>query len=437
MSGILEKVIKYGTVPILTKEGISKTFDIIFSYFIGDGKVSDVSRNLTLSDYKDHENSDNDPNEYLQSRKNVLWQVVVALKEDLIKMEGSNYEEKLYNLYNYADCKSKAISIDDLRKILKLENAESTWRFFSINKFSDKKHFYNPIEDLTNFEMEHIGVSNDLFFGVNKHEADYDYRIYLNLPSGVLGVKFLEIYATKCIQRRIPYNMKGLYDGAESLDRTILYCHKENLEQVIEILEEIKTEFPSLADSFGSPITTATNYSYYAICHRGGQYIHKFGSRGVPLETYNGFTNKIICLAGASIFAEMIKSTPIIWEVLDVEEKQKIEQLLSFDFKFENLKEKEAFVSNAYKNTKFIKEIVSNNQDVFRNPAIMGRMKNMFLEKFKLWASYLNFGDLDHTECSPSFSKEFYDYFHIEPEITKENAKPGKEVENEEGLQLK
>ena len=90
MSDIINKMVSEGTVPILTEEGISKAFKHIFKYLTGDLRHHSISRNLILDRHKERIDSSISQKDYLQARKNILWKVVLTLKEDFEKMEGKH-----------------------------------------------------------------------------------------------------------------------------------------------------------------------------------------------------------------------------------------------------------------------------------------------------------------------------------------------------------
>lgn len=217
--------------------------------------------------------------------------------------------------------------------------------------------------------------------------------------------------------------MKGIYEtGTETKDRTVLYCYKEHLSESIEILEEIKTENPELIDSFGSPITSALNYSYYGISHRGSQSFSIFGK---PMFTYNDFVNRVIKLSAISTYAEMIKANKDIYDTLSETDKAELEKYITLDLGFANASELESFIKPINKNVEFIRNIIQSNSAYFKSCATPAEIQTKFKDKIGLWASLLNFGDLEHKDEQIAFNKEFYEYFGIEASksIKKEETK--------------
>lgn len=161
-------------------------------------------------------------------------------------------------------------------------------------------------------------ICDDFPFGRFKNGnsgAEYDTRIYINAPFGKVRYDFVLLYAKKCKEKSIPCGAKFFEKDStnSSIDNMVLYSSHENLKTNLEILEEISQELPEFAECCGSPVTSALNYSYYAIAHYGD-----------TASTYNGWFNNLSSRAFCITLSKLIKENSVFYSSLTDNEKRVI-----------------------------------------------------------------------------------------------------------------
>lgn len=208
MSDIVEKVLSEGSTPIMSEEGIYKTFRFYYErcakhlpLFYGKDFRGGPSRRIRLATSR--------------HRFDDLHYDKIALEAEL--------NDKLKALYGSA-------------------YSGSVYDDFPFGRFKN-----------------------------GKSGAEYDMRIYINAPYGKSRYDFMFLYASKCKARGIPCGAKFIEKDKEStaVDNMVIYSSHENIVANLEILEEIQKELQDFVMYCGSPIASGLNYIYYALCHCG------------------------------------------------------------------------------------------------------------------------------------------------------------------------
>ncbi len=157
------------------------------------------------------------------------------------------------------------------------------------------------IEHAFNNPLYEFDIASETDVGLNPNAMskalNYSKRFYFNMSKDINGLKFVAALFKKCIDKRIPCDIKPFFSDGDDLDGTIVYAHNGNFDKMIDAVEEVIAEHPDLLVSLGSPILTAASVRskdgnvYYSICHGGGnKESFKHGIGG----TYNTIANKII-----------------------------------------------------------------------------------------------------------------------------------------------
>ena len=188
-------------------------------------------------------------------------------------------------------------------------------------------------------------------------------------------------------------------------DRTVLYVFEEYLEDSLKILEEIAEENTELVQSFGSPITTGYQYSFFSLC-----------SRGKRTATYNMFFDRLSENAFSFTIAQLIIKDSLFMSKLNNQQKEIITML-------SNIKSYEAYLSkpgsiNAIKvlTNDIIKDYIKSKdtKELINNQTI-----HIFQTSLLSMASYTNFGDYKHTNYPICFNHELFDSLNHSKEMEK------------------
>lgn len=379
-----------GYFPIETKEGSDKCYGFLLEQVLNNSFNShkeSVSRQLKLDGHKNPDWSEPDSTKTIQDASaDVALHVLTTIREiykthgvevvqaqfPKIKTSGTDWTQILTishdSLLNYLDDQNNSNITPSLKTILR---------------------YCNLIE-------EHAGTITECPYKASTKTAeetpenhaqftDGRYRIYFNSPSGKARADFLTSYAKKCIDQRIPFDMKGMErpnKGSDSIpsysDGTVFYVSPENLEKSIKILETIKQESPSLIAKFGSPIATADIIDYYSIAQSRKQ------------ATWNNLFDRVSKWA----FYKTIAS------------QMSLEGLANDDKNVAYLHDDASLKLST--TTPQLSEAMQNYIYAKRSALNLGSLKSMFFVNLKQLFSLANFGDTKHTEYPFCFSKTFY-----------------------------
>lgn len=416
MSEIAKKILEEGIIPIMSDEGMWKALQMIQTNL---GRKTDISRELVLSDSKPAQLTSSSSDAMLIAKKNISNKIVEAIRKKIMEMEGStiyvksqNYFELLKSKINTKDNPNLQlgttanITFEQFMEIVNSSNSEES--YVNISKYGLASYYLD-------FEQEHTGKYDTSLYNLGKRVGPkYDYRIYLNSPDGDARIKFLELYAVKCIERGLPYDMKGIYNTSSTssteLDKTVLYCDDKNLEDIISILEEIKVEQPELIALFGSPITSAINYSYYGICSRGTQTTNDYDN---PWLTYNDAVNRVFQMSYYNLLAKRVKEIGLD-RFLTEEEQKKLNNLINLDYDCSQQEFESQILKNLKTDNKYLIELVKKHPEQFDLLSNKEDIISKFRDNIKVVGSMLNFGDKEHTDMPLALLEEFYIDFGVE-----------------------
>jgi len=416
---IIERMLDEGIVPIMSEEGINSLFNYILEcYKNGDTfrVATSPSREIKLSNYKkpndDIESYDSD----VSCMSNICQYLLQSIEKDYLRNGFEFVKNELVNLR--LDLSEKDLQTPFNYSYDEIENAIREGNIETLPPLIQKMYSASMV-----FGDKVCGSYDNVPYRC-EHESSYseDYRIYINSCSGVKRNEFLEIYAKKCIDKKIPFEMKGRNKtdvDNKAQDRTVLYIHEEYLDSTLKILEEIKKENPELIDNFGSPITTGCNYSYYAV-----------SSRGKRSATYNMFFDRLSQNAFNCTISNLIIKDTRFFESLSKQQKEDIKRTADIKNYEESLNKPGSLgIMRALPISDVVASYLKNaNAEELITSENMSRFK----DTFKKMSSYTNFGDYEHTKYPVCFNNELYE--KIEKSKSKENVSEVKSNTNVDDL---
>ena len=389
---LLDKII----LPIETSDGINKCYDFLLDTVIREeinhitAMKNSVSRVLRLDGYKSPDWNEKDTLELSNAIK-------LDISNHILKSIRATYQEG---------------GIDAVKQDFPMVKTSGTeWtQILTISKPTLEAYINNPeipigdslkaIIECSNATSEHCGEEYNCPYAVRHmngktsyqgKRTDGRYRFYLNCPSGNLRRDFLVTYAKKCIDRRIPFDMKGaeiINDGRspepKRADGVIMYIQSDHLEDALEIMQEIDEEKPELTEKFGTPPITTGQMSFFGIAQsrREATWNYLFDR----VSRWALFKTTLEAMLSSSKFAE--------------KEKAQIEELLN------NLRDndgEELSKTNPNWSPEMI-DYIKNNIKTFDG----GSMRTRFNMNLKTLFSKANFGDKKHTNYPFCFSDAFY-----------------------------
>ncbi len=112
------------------------------------------------------------------------------------------------------------------------------------------QQLYNSTEFYKAFDPK--GTSRDFLYEITDKNR---YRVYINTASNSDQTDtFLTDYMKMCINKKIPFNMKGSQDiGEDRNDNTVLYLDETHLLEYLQILDTLGTLHPDIVSNFGTP----------------------------------------------------------------------------------------------------------------------------------------------------------------------------------------
>lgn len=429
------------SMPILTPDGISTMVD---SCLKKDGKNIRHSRSIVMDDYKsptdDYESVSEVEVEKIKfgiirhMAQSLLRDCDAGDQSKTISQFISGWKEKNSGLdVTIGELQEIAtMSDEDIKKSITEKSGDNIGGF--INKvyitscnLGEEHNGANPV-----YPFEKIlPTEKNTIWGYNK-------RLYLN-PSlnNISTYKFLAEYIKKCIDRRIPFDMKGfgsVEHSAEELDGMILYSNNEHFDDHLECLEEVIKENPEIMSTFGSPIYTGARAK-----DENGEVYYTVGA-GFPCtyrtRTYNDYIDSAINMTYLTSSARLIKQyLPLIsteYRGLDEETRNLINKLNSLEqCSAEELQRIDSSLK-AQKETirglahKIITHKTEKGTEQEKEE-VMGRLKVTFSNNFKVICSALKFNDKEHINTPIYADGSFLD---LEQQITsKDIAQADKDAE--------
>lgn len=395
--------------PLLTSDGIN---EILKSCFKKNGQNTRHSRSIKIGEYREpaEANLTEDDIKELDCRCDIVRYMAESLlkeyNEDATVNDRMNKKRILWN----------TDKIDNIKYVLKQTANMSNEQ---IKKIANSeihcfiKYVYDNCADLGS---EHNGDEPPYQVKVPTKEKGtfngYNKRIYLNTKQNMYTVDFLVKYIKKCIDRRIPFDMKGFGSFGHSiseLDGTILYSNNEYFNEHIDVIEEIIRENPELMKKMGTPIYTGAmikNFDgncYYTITS-GMPYYHG----NTPMGTYNDYIDSAInntyLIACGRVIKYYLESVIEDFRKLDAKTKKLVKDA---SYYYECDAEKIKFLSIIGKDQiqemrDFAYKIIESKRKTGteeEKEQVMKILKNTFSYEFKTICSYLKFDDKEHIDC--------------------------------------
>lgn len=395
MNTIRESIINNGTVPIISLEGSKCLIDEYISSVI-EGR-SYNTRKIELSSYK----KPNDSSVSITEEESVeyTFRIVMLLIDKMRKISTLNGDRNMYN--SLPNAYKNNFSYEQFTQIFNLSEEEIMQEIKRYDG-NDKKSFLNMLIANSRLKEDRIGKIEAVPYGNDRpHKKDADYRIYINTPNGKNRFEFLEAFIRRCIERNIPYEMKGEEHTGDEKDRTCIYCFDEYFEETVRVLEEIKRENPELVSDIGTPIATGLNCSYYAITtSRQG-------------ATYNYWFNRVSSHAINYLCANLIKSDIGYYSSLSEEERRQIDQISNIhNYSFDP----EGRFSGA--SNPIVNDYIVRNREQIMQPETYQKL----IESLKMMCSIANFRDFKHSNFPISLDSDFYN----QPELTVQSEREEK-----------
>ena len=337
----------------------------------------------------------------------------ISIKEltgqDLVFLSKAN--EKQYKIYMNINAKEgKKTPLSILISHYGLDGSDgiklSDEHFSSSHLYRSDHKAYNDMCDKSCEEGEEFG----LFRG---GQLCYSKRIYMNLPKNHnVAYRFGELFIKKCIDRRIPFDMK-LFGalGSGLLDNTILYSKNAYFKDHIEIIEEIMKEHPEYKQYMGSPIYTAGRVKdrdgecYYALSN-GGECHYGFARRRA--YTYNDLVDFVVNSAYLYTCMEIIKENFAYFA--NKFDKKTINEMYSIMNSPKGMETVMAFDKSFEFNDKVIDEVrkfVDYKKETGNDREVKTKMCLKMYKNIKDFKSIIIFGDLDHKEVPMYKNKSF------------------------------
>lgn len=413
------------SLPILTPDGITAMID---SCIEKHGMNKTHSRSIVMYGYKnpvDNEESVSEV-EIEKIKFGIIKHMAQSLLRDCdigdssktISQFISGWEEKNSGL---------DVTIEELQEIATMSDEDIKK---SIIEKSDDNigHFISKTYKTScNFENDHNG-KNPIYPFEETSDTEkntltgYNKRLYLNPPhNNISTYKFLAEYIKKCIDRRIPFDMKGFgsqdYIPGE-LDGMILYSSNKHFDYHLECLEEVIKENPEIMKTFGSPIYTGARVN-----DENGEVYYTIGA-GFPCthrgRTYNGYIDSAINMTYLTSSAKLIKQYfPLIlteYRKLDEETKNLILKLNSLEkCSAEELRRIETLEFKEQKDTirELAYKIITHKKEKGteqEQEEVMGKLKATFSNNFKVICSALKFNDKTHINTPIYKDDSFLDF---------------------------
>lgn len=381
MNTIRESIVNNGNVPIISLEGSQCLIDEYISSVVE--KRGYNTRKVELSGYR--KPNDSSTSLTAEELEKYTFRIVMLLIDKMKKIRTLSGNRNLYD--SLPNAYKNNFSYEQFTQIFVLSEEEIIQEIKRYDE-NDKKSFLNMLIANSRLKEDRIGKIEAIPYGNDRpHKKDADYRIYINTPNGKNRFEFLEAFIRRCIEKSIPYEMKGEEHTGDEKDRTCIYCFDEYFEETVRVLEEIKRENPELVSDIGTPIATGLNCSYYAITtSRQG-------------ATYNYWFNRISSHAINYLCANLIKSDIGYYSSLSEEERRPIDQISSIhNYSFDP----EGRFSGA--SNPIVNDYIVKNKERIMQPETCQRLT----ESLKMMCSLANFRDFEHSSFPISLDSDFY-----------------------------
>ena len=425
----IDKIIK----SCLEKKGMNKTH----------------SRKIKIEGYLEPQNDEENINQdAVESLKyEIIRHIAQALLENVPQDDRAKVALPVSDYIDGWDMLDN-VKVGNLMSISKMTNDKIEELLKSDNTTNSSINFIkNVYQNCCDFENEHNGVNPP--YNVEKTSREeknsdpfgygYNKRIYLNPPYKNMSTYiFLTEYIKKCIDERIPFDMKGkgsLSHSEDELDGMVLYSNNTYFDKHLTILEEIINENPDLIDTFGTPICTGGMVTGKdGICHytiasgspQGGKSDNGLKISGENIEgTYNDYIDNAIN------FTYIIACSKLVKENISLLRSMGETVLLEDDFiktieYFENIGTipsnelrtniilSKSRTSEIGKKANKIRELaykVIDFKDMTgKEEKYVEMLKSSFGENFERVCSILKFNDKEHIETPIYQDESFLDF---------------------------
>lgn len=377
MEDYIKKMVNNPNIPAMSRAGLIEIIDYLTNNkeTYKNSLNAGPSRHIMIArEHKDEPKMSFE--QKLELEKLLLKKIILKISEEL--KINPNFIQTI-NLKSGRTLNAERKDYDEIIELAKQNEIE---------KILETKLGQFFLNEMANFETEHVGPSYFSMKTLQPTKPKKIIRIYINTSTGKNATEFLYHYIDKCLDNNLYYDFKGIYNiNKNRSDITILYVPIECLNQHIQILYDIQNEFPSLIETFGSPLATAHNEAFFAV---GQNWFNM---------TYNNLFDLICYEAYYTTFTQIM-----LRDFGDeLTEKQKEDLKKSYlspekvsNLNFLNIKRKMNYFIDDY--DYFIKKILQSNKNGFINE---------FEANLKICMSITNFNDTNHTDFPICFPPEF------------------------------
>lgn len=192
----------------------------------------------------------------IKNKIEIIRCLCIDLKKDFLKYNNGRkgslnqfLNEKLNN----------NMTIEQLEYVLQLP-------LESLQDFQNAIYKEKNIPDFSKFPPK-FTESASRFCNDNAGDKESKYRIYINTPRTTKTYDFLASYIKMCINKKIPFGMKGdkypdyIHDHSNTKDNTVLYLREEYLQEYLQILDSLGELYPDTISTFGTPLLLTAELS--------------------------------------------------------------------------------------------------------------------------------------------------------------------------------
>lgn len=184
----------------------------------------------------------------IKNKIEIIRCLCIDLKKDFLKYNN----DRRGNLSEFLSKKlNNSMTIEQLQYVLQLP-------LDSLQDFQEAIYTENNIPDFSKFPR-YFEETASRFYHDNAGDKESKYRIYINTPRTAKTYDFLTSYIKMCINKKIPFGMKGdkypdyNNDHSRTKDNTVLYLREEYIQEYLLILDSLSELYPDIISTFGTP----------------------------------------------------------------------------------------------------------------------------------------------------------------------------------------
>ncbi len=405
MKNYIKEMLKNPSIPVMSDAGILEVINLVLENKNWEEPAVGIAHKITIEHPAQREPVIGE-DEKLDIKKKLFEKVVLKIEEAMKK--NPNFMAGLKDSFTLLKDATK----EDFEKLFFLVKSGK------IGDAYESKCGHKIIYEIASIdEVLTLSTGSDLPNLIFGKAGDNDTLIKINTPNGKNTYEFMYQYAENCLERDLSFS---LCIGKPMVGGTMILVPSKYLNEHIEILYELKREYPETVEKFGSPFPTAHNQDFFSVC-RSRMSWRDANFNALAFETfYMTFSSLILEKFNEELTADQIKdlkenyATPVLKRTARSYEFYKASKD-SVDLSGKLLKEYKSFVAR----------LVNGN-------------KNEVIEKFrkilKENASFSEFADVAHADYPIGLPGAILEFVgerivesstesHGEPKIFEENPK--------------